>query len=92
MDCHNWVLSVLADISEYSGVNDLPKLQCMAERARSVAQVEIGEVGSDHYKELMKAVLAVEPSCAQPQAPSLASVRGPRCSKSSQLKSSAKSE
>lgn len=61
MDCHDWVMGVLADISEYAGMNNMPKLQGMAEDARAVAQVEIYEEKSDHYKDLMKMVLAVPP-------------------------------
>ncbi len=75
MDRHDWVLGVLADISEFAGENNLPKLQAMAEDAKAVAEVEIGEVQAEHHKAIMKAVLASAPQSAQSQSPSPASVQ-----------------
>ncbi len=75
MDRLNWVFGVLADISEFAGENNLPKLQGMAEDAIAVAEVEIGEVQSEHHRAIMKAVLAFAPQSTQSQDPSPASIQ-----------------
>lgn len=68
-----WVLDILSDISEFAGANNLPKIQAVAEDAIAVAEAEIGEVQSVHYKTVVKAVFASAARSVQSKTPSATS-------------------
>lgn len=53
MNCHGWILSVLADLKEYARANNLPKLSGMIEDARAIANEEIFDIDASNHKIIM---------------------------------------